>query len=73
MVSKLPGGVARMKRYSVWRPVMLIAVALLTNNLVTSLAGVFGMSPESASNLGFIAMIIAAFITYNRMMKVRRK
>ncbi|EGG34263.1 hypothetical protein [Paenibacillus sp. HGF5] len=62
-----------MKRYSVWRPVMLIAVALLTNNLVTSLAGVFGMSPESASNLGFIAMIVAAFITYNRMMKIRRK
>jgi uncharacterized membrane-anchored protein len=57
----------------VWRPIMLIAVALLTNGLVSNLAAVFGMSPESASNLGFIAMIIAAFVMYNRMMKVRRK
>lgn len=62
-----------MKRYNVWRPIMLIAVALLTNGLVSNLAAVFGMSPESASNLGFIAMIIAAFVMYNRMMKFRRK
>ncbi|WP_098741502.1 hypothetical protein [Paenibacillus sp. EZ-K15] len=62
-----------MKRYSVWRPIMLIAVALLTNSLVTNLAGVFGMTPESASSLGVVAMIIAGLITYNRMMKSRRK
>lgn len=62
-----------MKRYSLLRPVMLILVALLTNSLFTNLGIVFGMSPESASNIGFIAMMIAALVMYTRMMKQRRK
>ncbi|UNK18780.1 hypothetical protein MNQ98_01660 [Paenibacillus sp. N3/727] len=62
-----------MRRYNALRPVMLIAVALLTNSLFTNLCGMFGMSPESASNVGFIAMMIAALVMYNRMTKHRRK
>ena len=62
-----------MKRYSLLRPVMLILVALLTNSLFTNLSIVFGMSRESASNIGTIAMIIAALVMYTRMMKQRRK
>ncbi|MGM1050402.1 hypothetical protein SAMN05661091_5684 [Paenibacillus uliginis N3/975] len=62
-----------MRRYNALRPVMLIAVALLTNSLFTNLCAMFGMSPESASNVGFIAMMIAALVMYNRMTKHRRK
>ncbi|ANY73363.1 hypothetical protein BBD41_12645 [Paenibacillus ihbetae] len=62
-----------MRGYNVWRPLILIAAALLTNSLVTNLCVLFGMTPESASNLGFIAMIAAAFITYSRMTKHQRR
>lgn len=62
-----------MRRYNIWRPIMLIAVALLTRSLVTNLGIMLGMSPDSASNLAILAMVIAAFIMYNRMMKYRRK
>lgn len=62
-----------MRRYNAWRPIMLIAVALLTKSLFTNLSVVFGLSPESASNVGFIAMMIAALVMYNRMTKHRRK
>jgi len=62
-----------MRRYNIWRPILLVAVALLTNNLVTTLATLFGMSPDAASNLGYIAMVIAALIAFNRMRKPNRK
>lgn len=62
-----------MRGYNIWRPVMLIAVALLTRTLVTSICLMFGMSPDSASSVAMIAMIIAALIMYNRMMKKGRK
>lgn len=62
-----------MKRYNIWRPILLVAVAMLTNNLVTTLATLFGMSPDAASSLGYIAMVIAALIMFNRMRKPNRK
>ncbi|GAB6928295.1 hypothetical protein JCM10914A_22780 [Paenibacillus sp. JCM 10914] len=62
-----------MKRYNVWRPIFLLAIALLTKSLVTNLGMLFGMAPEAADNLGFLAMIIAAFVMYFRMTKMRRK
>ena len=62
-----------MKRYNIWRPIMLIAVALLTRSLVTNLGILLGMTPDSAANLAMLAMVIAAFVMYNRMMKYRRK
>ncbi len=55
------------------RPLLLIAVALLTKSLVTNLCILLGMAQEPASNLGFIAMIIAAFVVYSRFAKQRRK
>lgn len=62
-----------MRGYNVWRPVMLILIALLTKTLVTNLCMLFGITPEASSNVGFIAMMIAALITYNRMSKNRRR
>ena len=65
--------VAWMRRYNIWRPIMLIAVALLTRSLVYNLGTLFGMSSNSASNLAIAGMVIAALVMYNRMMNQRRK
>jgi hypothetical protein len=52
---------------------MLIVVALLVKSLVTNLCLMFGMAEDPASNLGFIAMVIAALIIYSRLTKARRR
>lgn len=62
-----------MRGYNIWRPIMLIAVALLTRTLVTSICLMFGLSQESSSSIAMLAMVIAALIMYNRMMKGRRR
>lgn len=62
-----------MRRYNFIRPLLLIAIALLTKSLVTNLCMVFGLEQEIASNLGFIAMIAAALIFYTRIKKNRRR
>lgn len=62
-----------MRGYSIMRPVLLIAIALLTKTLVSNLCILFGMSPDIAENVSFIAMIIAALITFNQLNKSRRR
>lgn len=62
-----------MKRYNIWRPIMLIAIALLVNSMVTNLAMLLGMEQEPASNLGFLSMVLAAVIVYSRMKRPRKK
>ncbi|WP_054954852.1 hypothetical protein [Paenibacillus dakarensis] len=60
-------------RYNIWRPIILILVAFATKNLVASICMLFGMAPESAESAGFIGMIAAGLIMYNRLTKSRRK
>ncbi|MNP77563.1 hypothetical protein D3C76_1750190 [compost metagenome] len=62
-----------MRGFNIWRPVILISIALLTNMLVTNLCMLFGLAAELAKDIGFIAMIIAALITFNRINRLRRK
>ncbi|WP_310830976.1 hypothetical protein [Paenibacillus pedocola] len=62
-----------MRGYNIWRPLMLILVALVTRTLVNTICLMFGMTPESAGSVAMIGMIIAALVMYNRMMKSRRK
>ncbi|MEF2968543.1 hypothetical protein V3851_22230 [Paenibacillus sp. M1] len=62
-----------MRGYNIWRPIMLIMIALITNTLVSNLLILFGLPRQTSEDLGFIAMIIAALITYTRMTKKRRK
>ncbi|MNO44021.1 hypothetical protein D3C76_342570 [compost metagenome] len=62
-----------MRGYNLWRPIFLILIALLTNGLVTNLCILFGMTPEAAENIGFVAMMLAALIVYTRFAKNRRK
>ncbi|MHA6481996.1 hypothetical protein ACX1C1_08835 [Paenibacillus sp. strain BS8-2] len=60
-------------KYNFIRPIMLIAIAFLVKNLVTSICLMFGMGPESAESVGFMAMIIAALIVYTRIAKKRKR
>ncbi|MFF2909245.1 MULTISPECIES: hypothetical protein [Bacillales] len=62
-----------MRGYNIWRPIMLILVALVTRSLVTNLGVMFGMSQNSASSVAVIVMLIVALTMYNRMMKNRRR
>ncbi|MEK3884445.1 hypothetical protein [Paenibacillus sp. PL2-23] len=62
-----------MKRYNIIRPIMLIAVALLTKSLVTNVCMLLGMEAELASNVGFGAMMIAALVMYARFNRQRRQ
>jgi len=60
-------------KYNFLRPILLIAMALLVKSLVTNLCMLFGMGPDGAENIGFIAMIIAALVIYTRIAKKRRQ
>jgi len=62
-----------MRKYNVWRPIFLIAIALLTKSIVTNLCMLLGMEPATAENLGFMGMVIAAIIVFSRFEKRRRK
>ncbi|MDU4694314.1 MULTISPECIES: hypothetical protein [Paenibacillus] len=62
-----------MRGYNLWRPIFLILIALLTNSLVSNLCILFGMTPEAAKNIGFVAMMLAALVVYTRFSKNRRK
>ncbi|AIQ50260.1 MULTISPECIES: hypothetical protein [Paenibacillus] len=62
-----------MRKYNIWRPIMLILVVFVTRSLVTTVCLLFGMTEESAGSIAMIAMIIAALIMYNRMMKATRR
>jgi len=62
-----------MRGYSIWRPLMLIIVAFLTNSLVINLCVIFGMSREPASNVALAAAVVVALVMYIRMTKSRRK
>ncbi|CAI6083922.1 hypothetical protein [Cohnella sp. JJ-181] len=62
-----------MKKYNFMRPLLLIVTALLVRSLVTNVCLLLGMEADPASSVGFMAMIVAAFIVFSRMNKRRRK
>ncbi|AZN41436.1 hypothetical protein [Paenibacillus albus] len=61
-----------MKKYSLIRPIMLIAIALLSKSLVTNVCMLLGMEADGAKNMGFIAMIIAGIIVFRRTRRTPR-
>ncbi|WP_138754165.1 hypothetical protein [Paenibacillus sinopodophylli] len=62
-----------MRKFNFIRPIFLIVVALLVKSFITNLCKLFGMTPDAAENLGFIAMLVATIIIYSRIAKARRK
>jgi ABC-type cobalamin transport system permease subunit len=62
-----------MRRFNFIRPLLIIAVALLTRSLITSLCLLLGASKETAGNIGFVAMMVAAILIFTRLNKSRNK
>ncbi|SDW81064.1 hypothetical protein [Paenibacillus sp. CF384] len=62
-----------MNKFNILRPIMLIAIALLTKSLVTNLCMVLGMKSEAAQNMGYIAMLIAGLVVFSRIRKNQKK
>lgn len=62
-----------MRKYNLTRPLIILGVAFGTNIIVANALILFGVHPETASNIGFAAMIIAAFYTFARLNRSRRR
>ncbi len=62
-----------MRRYNIWRPIILIAAAFLARSIVSTVCLLFGMEQQQAADIGFAAMIITAFIVFFRMRKQQRR
>jgi hypothetical protein len=62
-----------MRNFNFIRPLWVVAIALLVNLFVTNLLRLLGSTPESADTVGFLSMIIAAFVTFNVLNKRRKK
>lgn len=56
-----------MRKYNIFRPILLLAVAFFVKTLTTTICLLLGAEQETASNIGFIAMLIAAVLTFQRM------
>jgi hypothetical protein len=59
------------RRFNFIRPLWIIAIAYLANTLVTNVSLLLGSSKDAATNLGTLAMIIAAIITFIQLNKRR--
>lgn len=62
-----------MRKFNFYRPLLIIAVAFFAKTLTQTIAMMAGAEKEMAENLGFIAMIIAALITFTRLNKARTR
>ncbi|KAA9005031.1 hypothetical protein F4V43_09070 [Paenibacillus spiritus] len=62
-----------MRGYNIWRPLMVIIVALLMRKLVTGIGTAFGMGAEAAAGLGMVAAILSALFMYTQYTKRNRK
>ncbi|TFE25586.1 hypothetical protein [Cohnella luojiensis] len=62
-----------MRRFNFTRPLLIIAVAILVRSLTTTVCLLLGASQETAGNIAFAAMVVAAIITFTKLNKSRNK
>ena len=62
-----------MRRYNIWRPIMLLAAAFLAKSLTNTICLLLGTSEQAAADISFAAMIITAFIVFFRFRKQQRR
>lgn len=62
-----------MRKFNFTRPLLIIAVAFLARSLTTLICVSLGASQETADNIGFAAMMIAALLTFAKLNKSRNK
>jgi ABC-type cobalamin transport system permease subunit len=61
------------QKFNIMRPLLILAVAFLAKSLTNFICILLGASVELAGNLSFVAMMVAAILTYMRMNKTRNK
>ncbi|MDF2963763.1 MAG: hypothetical protein K0S39_5498 [Paenibacillus sp.] len=61
-----------MRKYNFIRPLLIIAVAFLVNNIAVNVCLMFGTTKETASNIAFAAMLVAVIITFSRLNRKKR-
>lgn len=62
-----------MRNYNFMRPLLILAVAYLVNNIVTIISVILGATKEMADTLGFMSMFIVVIIMYIRFTRNRQK
>ncbi len=62
-----------MRKFNFTRPLLIIAVAFLVKSLTTTVCLFLGASQETAGNIAFAAMMIAALLTFMKLNKSRNK
>jgi len=62
-----------MQRYNFLRPLMILLVAFVANNLATLICGALGVAPETTESIAIGAMVLAALFTYTRLNRNRPK
>jgi hypothetical protein len=60
-----------MRRFNFTRPLLIIGIALLVRYITTIVCILLGASQETAGNIGFAAMMLAAILTFTRLRKSR--
>jgi hypothetical protein len=60
------------RKFNFYRPLFIIIIAYLVNNIATNVSLMFGVNSEVASNIGYMAMLIAAIITFARMNRKKK-
>lgn len=61
-----------MRKYNFTRPLMIIAVAFLVKSLTTTVCLLLGSSAETASNIAFGAMVLAALLAFMKLSKPKK-
>ncbi|WP_373228796.1 hypothetical protein [Cohnella sp.] len=62
-----------MRKFNFARPLLILAVAFLVKSLTTTVCLLLGASQETAGNIAFVAMMIAALLTFMKLNKSRKK
>jgi len=61
-----------MRKFNIMRPLLILAVAYFAKNLTTLICEMAGASDAVTGNLSFIAMMVAAILTYMRLNRTKR-
>lgn len=62
-----------MQRYNFFRPLLIILVAFLANNIARLVCSGFGVDPQTTDSIAIGVMVIAALFTYTRLTRNQRK
>ncbi|HZG87692.1 hypothetical protein [Paenibacillus sp.] len=62
-----------MRKFNFTRPLLILLVAFVANNLAKFICLSFGIDPATTENVAMMAMVLAALLAYMRLTRHRRK